>query len=214
MTNYKHLAHCNASARTPLGGDMCICLREMRATMPPTSPPAVATVPVEPTVKRKRRWKIKPVPPLMIKHGHVCGYKESRTYKSWRSMRNRCRNPKAPIYKKYGARGIKVCERWDSFENFLVDMGERPEGKTLDRFPNGKGDYEPGNCRWATPSEQARNTSFVRIIEFNGERMPQCDWAKKIGLHRTALGLRLKKWPLEKALTTPRFDANDHGRKL
>lgn len=72
-------------------------------------------------------------------------------------MRQRCLNPNATGYDRYGGCGISVCDRWGSFENFLADMGERPEGTTLDRFPNPGGDYEPGNCRWATAKEQRSN---------------------------------------------------------
>jgi hypothetical protein len=72
-------------------------------------------------------------------------------------MKQRCNDPKHRYFKNYGGRGIKICERWNSFENFLADMGERPEGMTLDRYPDNDGNYEMGNCRWATPKQQANN---------------------------------------------------------
>lgn len=87
---------------------------------------------------------------------------KSRTYGIWDSMRQRCNNPNASGYKAYGAVGIRVCERWDmpngvGWLNFLEDMGEAPEGLSLDRFPDGKGNYSPDNCRWATASQQGFN---------------------------------------------------------
>jgi hypothetical protein len=91
------------------------------------------------------------------RHGHAATNGiESPTYISWYSMRKRCCNPNHEKYPRYGAMGIKVCSRWMVFENFLADMGERPKGLTLDRI-NPYGNYEPENCRWATPTEQARN---------------------------------------------------------
>ena len=85
------------------------------------------------------------------------GMTKSTTYRSWQKMKERCLNPKSNRFQIYGERGIVICNRWiNSFENFLEDMGDRPEGKSLDRI-NPNGNYEPRNCRWATPKEQANN---------------------------------------------------------
>jgi hypothetical protein len=89
-------------------------------------------------------------------HGHASNGC-SPTYHSWTAMKKRCRDPNNKDWKIYGGRGISYCERWERFDNFLADMGERPEGTSLDRFPDKNGNYEPGNCRWATDLEQARN---------------------------------------------------------
>lgn len=89
------------------------------------------------------------------------GYYNTRTYHTWEQMKQRTTNPKYPNYKYYGARGIRVCPRWQDFENFLEDMGERPLNTSIDRI-NVNGDYEPGNCRWATPTEQANNKQSSR----------------------------------------------------
>lgn len=80
----------------------------------------------------------------------------TRTYSSWQAMRYRCSNPNNRNYKRYGGRGITVCDRWNDFVNFLADMGERPEGTSIDRINNDKG-YYPDNCQWATPKQQANN---------------------------------------------------------
>jgi hypothetical protein len=87
----------------------------------------------------------------------------SPEYESWQSMRTRCNNSKATNYHGYGGRGIKCCKRWDLFENFLSDMGNRPKGKTLDRI-DVNGNYEPSNCRWATKDEQAKNKRQCKLI--------------------------------------------------
>lgn len=91
------------------------------------------------------------------RHGHFVGDRPSPTYKSWQAMIARCINKNHVHFRHYGGRGIKICDRWiNSFDNFLLDMGDRPAGKTLDRV-NVNGDYGPENCRWATISEQNKN---------------------------------------------------------
>ena len=86
------------------------------------------------------------------------------TYRVWNGMTQRCLNPKNGRWDDYGGRGITVCERWQIFENFVADMGERPEGETLDRYPNQNGNYEPGNCRWATAEQQGQNKRPYRSL--------------------------------------------------
>ena len=95
----------------------------------------------------------------------IHGQHGSRTYSSWRSMRERCLNPKARGFKYWGGAGVRICSRWEAFENFLADMGERPHGTSLDRYPDPHGDYEPRNCRWATAAQQARNRRQRILIE-------------------------------------------------
>jgi len=128
---------------------------------------------------------------------------KSATYASWRSMLSRCNNKNAPDYDRYGGRGITVCERWNSFENFLADMSERPSGKTLDRKDN-EGNYEPSNCRWATRIEQGCNTRGNVNLTFNGQTNCLAEWARVTGIKEKAIRDRFNDgWTAERILTTP-----------
>lgn len=98
-----------------------------------------------------------------LRHGHTIGKQYSPTYHSWQAMLARVRYVDRDTEQKHAARGIAVCERWQMFESFLADMGERPAGMTLDRYPDNDGNYEPTNCRWATPIDQARNRRNARL---------------------------------------------------
>lgn len=102
------------------------------------------------------------------KYFKIHGMTETSEHGIWRSMIARCTNPKSKGYPRYGARGIKVCARWlESFENFYIDMGQRPDNLTVERIDN-NGNYEPGNCRWATRKEQVLNNSNSRIWTVDG----------------------------------------------
>jgi hypothetical protein len=126
---------------------------------------------------------------------------------NWSSMRQRCTNPARKDFARYGALGVTVCPAWESFEQFLADVGEKPSPRhQLDRFPNTSGNYEPGNVRWATPADQARNRKSNRFYEVNGVRLCLKDWATRIGLNQTVLRYRIDRgWPIERALTTPAY---------
>ena len=137
-------------------------------------------------------------------HGHTKGGKHSGAYKSWAKMLARCKaKPGSHHWPYYGAKGITVCERWKRFENFYADMGDRPEGCTIDRIDGSKG-YGPDNCRWATKAVQCLNVSDIRMIEFEGVTLCLKDWARRVGLKYLTLWNRINSgWSIEKALTTP-----------
>jgi hypothetical protein len=133
--------------------------------------------------------------------------RKSRTpeYQVWLNMRKRCMSPNNPSYKNYGGRGIKICDRWlKSYENFFSDMGSRPTPKhSIDRI-NNDGDYEPGNCRWATAAEQTRNVRRNHMVEYNGCRMTLSDASKLAGFNMRTVRTRIKSgWDVNRALSQP-----------
>jgi len=141
----------------------------------------------------------------MIKHGHSLKGWRSPEYYSWSGAIARCNNRNHPKYYMYGAVGIKVCDAWrESFLSFLNDMGPRPKGHSIERIDS-KGDYEPGNCKWATVIEQNRNTTRNRAITVNGKTMLIVDWAKELGCNPALISTRIIQlgWSEEKSVTTP-----------
>lgn len=131
--------------------------------------------------------------PTHVTHGHTRKGKFNRTYSIYRDMRTRCENPNYKEFHLYGGRGITVCERWKSgYENFLADMGERPDGLTLERVDVNKG-YSPENCKWATKIEQANNKRNSAFLTLNGETMTVAQWATKLKMNASTLYYRRSK---------------------
>jgi hypothetical protein len=139
----------------------------------------------------------------ITKHGQAYGKNGSKTYTAWAQMKSRCDNPNNKFYADYGGRGIGYCESWTNFVDFLADMGEAPEGLTLDRRENALG-YSKENCRWATRKEQQNNRRNTKMIEYEGKIWPKQEIAEKFGIDPCTLMNRLKRgWPVEKALMHP-----------
>jgi len=107
----------------------------------------------------------------LTKHGGAANGKPSPTYQTWKSMQKRCNNPNNPKWRDYGGRGIRICERWNEFANFLADMGEKPAGTSIERVDNDAG-YEPGNCIWADIATQSWNKRNTRYVTVCGRKMP------------------------------------------
>ncbi len=134
----------------------------------------------------------------------IHGLSGTPLHKVWTSMRERCSNPKAKSYMHYGARGIRVCERWNNFESFLKDMGARPEGCSIERR-NNNGNYEPSNCYWATDLQQAQNTTRTRLLTAGGRTMCISAWVRELGGESTLILNRLKYgWTEEEACLIPK----------
>lgn len=137
------------------------------------------------------------------RYGKTHGLSTERVYAIWCGMWTRCTNPNRDGWPDYGGRGITVCDRWRSFENFLQDMGQPPPGHSIDRI-DVNGNYEPTNCRWATRAVQARNSRRTRLFTYQGETLPMKDWAARVGMSYWSLRWRLDDgWPIEQALTKP-----------
>ena len=141
---------------------------------------------------------------ISTKHGAKSGKIVDQEYRTWSHMLERCRYSKHPHYKHYGGRGIKVCERWKKYENFLSDMGRNPSPiHTIDRI-DVNGDYCPENCRWETIFNQQSNRRNNRMISFNGDTRTVAQWERIAGLTKGSLNYRLNKgWSIEKAITLP-----------
>lgn len=151
----------------------------------------------------------------MINKGNLRhGMRHTRLYDIWRGMKQRCYNPKTNRYKNYGGRGICVCDEWkndfQSFYNWAISSGYSDD-LTIDRI-NTDGNYEPGNCRWATVKQQANNRTSNNIVEFNGESHTLTQWSEITGIKMATIWARLQKgWSVSDALTVKPFrGANCH----
>lgn len=156
-----------------------------------------------------------------LKH-RTHGMSDTPAYRTWCKMLERCLNPKIRHYEKYGGRGITICDEWRySFEAFYFYVAQLPhfeeEGRSLDRI-NNDGSYEPGNVRWATRFEQARNRRSNHLLTHGGKTQCLTVWAEEVGISASSLEMRLSRlgWSIERALTTPpmvnHFLARDNSK--
>lgn len=139
-----------------------------------------------------------------VKHGHGRPGRQTPEYAAWAQAKNRCRSPSDPQWKHYGGRGIQMCARWaDSFEAFLEDMGLRPSSAhSLDRYPDNDGHYEPGNCRWATATQQQANRRNNVLVEFRGRTQCVAAWAREFAIPEHVLRGRVRRgWAMERAVS-------------
>lgn len=135
-------------------------------------------------------------------------------YACWKAMHQRCHNPAAPSYYRYGGRGITICRRWDSLHAFLEDMGHPPAGMTLGRIDN-DGHYEPSNCRWESQEQQNENTTRNRYVTWRGRTQTIKAWAAELDIEPRRISERLRRgWDAERTLTTPSPRGYQQGREL
>lgn len=141
---------------------------------------------------------------VALKNFRTHGKTGSPEHVSWKAMHTRCVNPNQPEWHRYGGRGIKMCDRWRKFENFLADMGQKPTpSHQLDRI-NTDGDYAPDNCRWATTVEQQRNKTSNHNLTFRGETKCISAWSEELSIPFRRISDRINRgWMVERALTEP-----------
>jgi len=141
-----------------------------------------------------------------VTHGHAKIGKVSRTYRAWQNMKKRCYCPSTTRFERWGGRGIRVCTAWlSSFEYFLEDMGECPDGHSLDRIDN-DGNYEPDNCRWGTAEEQGAHKSNSRMLTVGSHTKTLTQWAGITGLDKRTIFARLKRGYTDEAAIDTRLD--------
>lgn len=152
-----------------------------------------------------------------FRHGHCPRSGSTPEHQCWHSIKSRCLNPKHRFFKYYGALGVTICDRWrNDFAAFLADVGPRPSPKhSIDRFPDNNGNYEPGNVRWATATQQIDNRRSTILIEFRGERISRAEACRRLGLNRKRVNERIRQgWSLEEALTPPLFHRPNHAKQM
>lgn len=149
-------------------------------------------------------WRNEVSKTLHRTHGHAADGDHTPEYQSWRAMRERCFNPNADNYQHYGGKGIRVCDRWASFDNFLGDMGSKPSPRhSVERIDGSLG-YTPENCRWAAAAEQQNNRCNNHRLEFGGRVQTIAQWARETGISDHTLRARLTRgWSIERTLTAP-----------
>jgi hypothetical protein len=154
-----------------------------------------------PITTKAKTWKRNTLPGTIASTTH--GMTHTKEFIAWCGMKQRCLNPKHKSFKRYGGRGITICDRWLKFENFFADMGYAPAGFTLDRRDNDKG-YFPDNCRWASPKHQGRNRRNNRKIILGGVEKTLAEWCENFGRNYYTVHYRLTNgWPVRMALSTP-----------
>lgn len=154
-----------------------------------------------------KKWRAKRKRLGKQNDGYGVRFYYKRAHRSWTEMRNRCFNPTDHSYKNYGGRGITVCERWMTFTNFLDDMGQPGVGLSLDRI-NNDGNYEPGNCRWATPIQQSWNRRATKLLTHDGKTQPMSAWDRDLGFSVGTVGRRIRQgMAVESALSAAHRDS-------